>query len=112
MPLSRTQTYTGPGTTASWNLDPSIAPFDVSISCAVLGGATASYKLQYSYDTLDNPTLGDSSATWFDSTDIPAATATSKSSALVSPVARIRLVIATLTGGTLQMTTLQGMSIN
>ncbi len=109
MPLQRTETYSTTGTKGSWNLDPSIVPFNASV--AVTLSATASYKLQYSFDTLDSPTALDTDAVWFDSPDIPAATAANASAAFISPVARVRLVIAALTG-TIKMTVLQGMSTN
>lgn len=111
MPLQRTQTYSNPGalTTPSWNCDPSITPFQVSIACIVTG--TVSYKLQYSYDTLDDPKAADSAADWIDSTVIPAATATTKEQTFTSPIARVRLVFASGTGS-VKMTMLQGMSVN
>jgi len=111
MPLQRTQTYSNPGalTTQSWNCDPSIAPFNVGIACIVTG--TVSYKLQYSYDTLDSPTATDSDASWIDSTTIPAGTATSKEQVFTTPIARVRLVFASGTGS-VKMTMLQGLSTN
>jgi hypothetical protein len=84
MPLQRTETFTGTGNTASWNCDPSITPFNLNVACAVLG--TATYKLQYSYDSL-------------------------AAQQFTAPVYRIRLVIAANSGG-IKMTMLQGMSIN
>lgn len=110
MPLQRTETYTTTGTKASWNCDPSVAPFNLSVALALLTG-TVSYKLQYSYDVLDSPTAVDSDATWYDSTEIPAATAASSAQVFTAPIARLRVVIATISGS-LKMTMLQGMSIN
>lgn len=111
MPLQRTETYTTTGTKGSWNCDPSITPFNLSIALALLSG-TVSYKLQYSYDTLDSPTAVDSDATWFDSTEIPAATAASSAQLFTgAPIARVRVIIATI-AGSLKMTMLQGMSTN
>jgi hypothetical protein len=109
MPLQRTETFTGTGNTASWNCDPSITPFNLNVACAVLG--TATYKLQYSYDSLDDPLGSDASATWYDSVEIPAGTAVSAAQQFTAPVYRIRLVIAANSGG-IKMTMLQGMSIN
>lgn len=111
MPLQRTQTYSNPGasTTVSWNCDPSITPFEVSIACVVTGAVN--YKLQYSYDTLDAPGATDASADWFDSTDIPAGTTATKETKFTSPIARVRLVFASGTGS-VKMTMLQGMSNN
>lgn len=110
MPLQRTETYTTTGTKGSWNCDPSITPFNLTVAFALLTG-TVSYKLQYSYDTLDAPTLTDADATWFDSVEIPAATAGSAAQQFTAPIARVRVVIASI-AGSLKMTTLQGMSTN
>ncbi len=111
MPLQRTETYTTTGTKASWNCDPSIAPFDLSVAVTFVTGPVA-YGLQYTYDNFDSPLKTDAQATWFDSTAIPAGTATNKEAAFTAPITRIRLVIATLTAGSITMTMLQGMSIN
>ncbi len=110
MPLQRTETYTTTGTKPSWNCDPSITPFSLSVMCALLSG-TATYKLQYSYDTLDSPTATDSDATWLDSDGIPSGTTASAEENIVAPIARIRLVIAAISGS-LKMTMLQGFSGN
>jgi hypothetical protein len=109
MPLQRTETFAGTGNTVSWNCDPSIVPFNLNVACAVLG--TATYKLQYSYDSLDAPTATDASATWYDSVEIPAGTIVSAAQQFTAPIYRIRLVIAANAGG-IKMTMLQGMSTN
>lgn len=108
MPLSNEIVYVTSGTKDSINLDPSISPFNVNVAFTLSGG-TVSYKLQYS---LSGPNVADSSALWFDSADFPAATAASKVAAISAPVARVRAVIAALSGGTLTLQILQGMSIN
>lgn len=110
MPLQRTETYTTSGTKGSWNCDPSIAPFNVNIA-AILTGGPVSYSLQYSYDVLDDPLLTDSDAQWLDSNDIPAGTAASGETNFSTPIARIRIVIVSITGS-LKVTMLQGMSTN
>lgn len=109
MPYRRTETYTTTGTKGSWNLDPSIAPFNANIAVTLTG--TASYKLQYTLDPLDSPTAVDSDAAWFDSTDIPAATAASGGASFITPVARVRLIIASISGS-LKMEAIQGLSTN
>lgn len=111
MPYNQVYTYTTTGTKASVGLDPAIAPFDVGISCELSSGGSVSYKLQYTYNTLGNPLDTDSNATWFDSTDIPAGTNDSKASNITAPTARVRLVIASLTGS-LTLRVLQGLSTN
>jgi hypothetical protein len=110
MPLQRTETYTTTGTKGSWNCDPSIAPFNVNVA-AVLTGGPVSYSLQYSFDVLDDPLLTDSDATWFTSSDLPAGTTASGQANFSTPIARVRVVIVSLTGS-LKVTMLQGFSIN
>ena len=111
MPYSRTQTYTAAQTTPSWNLDTSIAPLNATVAITLSAG-TVSYKLQYSLNPLDGPLETDASATWIDSTDIPAGTTGNATTSFINPVARIRLVIASLSGGNLTMQLLQGLSTN
>ena len=103
MALSHSVAYTTTGTKGSVNMDPSIAPFNASVGVTV--GTTATYKLQFSLD--DNPDTADSAALWFDSVNIPSGSTTSLVTNLMFPVARIRLVIAAVTG-TITMQALQG----
>jgi hypothetical protein len=111
MPLQRTETYTTTGTKGSWNCDPSIAPFQVNVAAILSDAGTVDYKLQYSYDTLDGPALTDSDASWIDSDDIPGGTTTTAEANFSTPIARVRIVIAALSGS-LKVTMLQGFSIN
>lgn len=104
----KTVTYTTTGTKESANVDSAIAPFDTTVAVTLTAG-TASYKLQYS---LDPPEVSDANANWFDSTEIPTATAASIIKKLTMNVARVRLIIATLSGGNLVMQIQQGLSIN
>lgn len=109
MPLYQTITYTTTGTKQSLNLDPSIVPFNAAITVTLTGGTT-SYKLQYSITPF---TIADANANWFDSADIPAATAASATVGFITPVSRVRLVIAALGGGgSLVLETNQGISTN
>jgi len=59
-----------------------------------------------------DPLKTDASASWFDSVDFPVGTAASGVSVLTTPISRIRMVIVTLTAGSLRMQTQQGLSIN
>lgn len=106
MPMYQTVAYTTTGTKASLNLDPSIADFKATVAVTV--GTTATYKMQYSLDPM---TVADASALWFDSATIPAGTTSSKVEGLVAPVARIRLIVAALSG-TLTLQVSQGLSVN
>ena len=111
MPYCRTETYSTTGTKGSWNMDPSIAPFNAAVNITLSAG-TATYALQYTLNPLDSPTAVDSDAVWLDSPDIPTGTTGSATTSFLTPVARIRLVIAALSGGTLTMEAIQGMSTN
>lgn len=108
MAYYQTNSYTTTGTKGSINLDPAIAPFSVNVVCTLVGAATGTYSLQYSLDPM---TVADADALWLTSGDIPIGTATSAGSFLMSPVSRIRPVIAAISG-TLTIQTLQGLSTN
>jgi hypothetical protein len=111
MPYYQTLTYSAGTAQASIGLDFSIVPFNASITVSLIGAATATYKLQYTMDPLSAPTAVDSSANWYDSPDIPAGTATSAFAAFITPVARVRLVFAAISGS-VQIQVLQGLSTN
>lgn len=104
-------TYTQVGTTQSIDLDQTIAPFTVTVAVTVNTGP-ASFKMQYTIDDYSDPAKTDATASWFDSTEIPAATAANIIVGLTKPVSRIRFVIATLTAGSLRVQTQQGFSKN
>jgi len=109
--LTHDVTYTTTGTKPSVDLDPSLAPFNATVAVTLTTGP-ASFKLQYTIDDFSDPLKTDATAAWFDSVDIPAGTAASIVASLPFPVSRIRLVIATLTAGSLRLQTQQGLSIN
>lgn len=102
MGYRRVETYVTPGTKGSWNLE--LTNAQISIAMTLTG--TGSYKLQYTLDPLDSPTALDSDAAWFDSNEIPAGTTASGIVSFVTPAARVRLVIASLSGS-LKMEMLQ-----
>jgi hypothetical protein len=103
----QTVTYTTTGTKASINLDPSIADFKVRVYVDK-GAATVDYKLQYSLTPSD---VADSASIWIDSTTIPASTTTSKEESFVTPISKIRLIITSVSGGTMTLQTLQGFMV-
>lgn len=110
MALSHYQTYAAgvTGTQPSLNLDPSIAPFTVTVAVAILNSGTGSFGLQISFD---DQTVADASATWYADTAIPTGTVANKFAGYTIPMTRIRLVIVTNSAG-LQLTTLQPFTIN
>jgi len=89
-------------------LDPSIAPFTVTVAVHVVGGS-ASFKVQWSFD--DAATVTDANAVWFDDKLIPAGTTADTYENYNTPATRMRLVIATNTGG-IQLKVLQAYTIN
>lgn len=111
MPYRRSEVYTTTGTKQSWNTDASIAPFTCAIAFTLSAG-TVDYKLQYTLDPLDSPTSQDNDASWFDSVDIPPGTTGNSVASFLTPVARVRVVIAALSGGSLKMEMIQGLSVN
>lgn len=106
MPLYQTNSYTTTGTKASINLDPSIVPFNATVAVNV--GTAGNYKVQYSLDPMD---VADASAIWSDTVNIPSGTTASAVTSIISPVSRIRIVIASITG-TITLQTSQGISTN
>lgn len=106
MPLFQTVPYTTTGTKTSINLDPSIVPFNTTVAVNV--GTTGTYGVQYSLDPM---TVADASAIWTDTVNIPTGTTTSAVTSIISPVSRIRIVIAAISGSiTVQVS--QGISTN
>lgn len=108
MALYRTTSYTTTGTKDSLNFDPSIAPFNGSLAVTLSNGGSTSYKVQFSLDPMS---VADADANWFDSVNIPAATAASAQTNIMFPVSRARLIIASLTG-TLTLQIRQGFTNN
>jgi hypothetical protein len=114
MPYSKTIVYPvgANGAQASFDFDPSIAPFNATITVSLLNSATATYKLQYTTTTYGVLTT-DSQANWFDSTDIPAGTATNAFASFLTPITRARIVFSVaLATGTMQLDVVQGLSTN
>jgi hypothetical protein len=114
MPYNKTITYASGanGAQASFDFDPSIAPFNATATVTLLGGATATYKMQYTNTTYG--ILGtDATANWFDSPDIPAGTTTGAFVSWLTPIVRARIVFSVaLSGGSMQVDVTQGMSTN
>lgn len=110
MAYSNYQTYAAgtTGTQPSFNVDPSISPFNVTVAVFIVSG-TASFKMQWSFD--DYATVSDANARWFDDPQIPAGTAASIYENYQFIATRGRLVIASNTGG-LELKVLQGYTRN
>lgn len=104
--LFKSVVYTTTGTMQSINLDPAIVPFNATIVCTLSGAAT--YSMQYSITPF---TVADGSANWIASGDIPVGTTTSAVSGLITPVSRVQLVIASISGS-ITLEVVQGLSTN
>jgi hypothetical protein len=110
--LYKTAAYTTTGTMPSLNTDAMIVPFNATVAVNVGGGGT--YGMQYSLSPVanaDGTPIPDANAIWFNSTNMPTGTAASMTTAIIAPVARIRLVIASISD-TITLQVQQGMSTN
>lgn len=91
-------------------LDNYRTPFNVGIGCALSAGASLTYKVQYTYDDVQDPAFNAATATWFDHATLAAKT-TSSDGNIVVPVTALRLNVTLWTSGTVTMTVIQaGMS--
>lgn len=106
MRVRQTITATGNGTPIA--LDMLRSPFNASFHVTVPAGVTASYKIQFTLDDLNNPAIA--TPDWTDDANVGAGTTASATGNYMFPVTFIRAVVATLTGGTatLVLTVLQG----
>lgn len=96
------------GAQPSFNLDPSISPYNVTVAIWVVGGS-ASFKMQWSFD--DYATVSDANARWFDDPQIPAGTGASIYENYTFTATRGRINITTNSGG-LELKVLQGYTKN
>jgi hypothetical protein len=87
-------------------LDNYRTPFNVGIGCALSAGANLTYKVQYTYDDVQDPAFNASTATWFDHATLAAKT-TSSDGNIVVPVTALRLNVAPWTSGSVTMTVIQ-----
>lgn len=77
--------------------------FNIGIGCVISGGATLTYKIQYTYDDIFDSTV---TPTWFDHAVITGQTG-NKDSTITSPVSAVRLTVTAYTGGNVTATLLQ-----
>ena len=112
-PLSRFVSISTTGASDPYNLDPTIAPFNVAIQVYVGGGVTTTYSVEY---TLDELMLQDGSANpnvrWTTDPQFPVGSSATITGNYLFPLSAVRLNVATLTGGSLELKTRQSISIN
>lgn len=90
-------------------MDYVLSPFNASFRVTVPAGVTTSYKVQYTLDDLNaNPAI--TTIDWVDDANVGAGTTASATGNYMFPVSAIRVVTASLSGGTatLFFTVLQG----
>jgi hypothetical protein len=112
-PLSRFVPVTTTGTSNPYNLDPSISPFNVAIQVYVGSGVTATYSVEY---TLDELFLQDNTANpnvrWTTDPQFPVGSSATITGNYLFPISAVRLNVASLSGGNLELKTRQSFSIN
>lgn len=82
-------------------------PFNVGFG--VVATATISYTVEHTFDDLLSGAYTEGTARWFPNATVAAATASANGN-YAFPVTAIRLTVGSVTGGTAQMTVLQGSS--
>jgi hypothetical protein len=97
-------TLTAAGVSAPIILDTYRNPFSVGVGVTKSGDIL--YSVEYTYDDVFSGTFNPSTASWFAMSAFPVGTATSKDSALSSPVTAVRINVASITGSVV-MTVIQ-----
>ncbi|MBB3411208.1 hypothetical protein FHT87_005161 [Rhizobium sp. BK316] len=112
-PLSKFVTVSATGTATVCNLDSTIAPFSVAIQVYVPGGVTTTYSVEY---TLDDLLLQDNTANpnvrWTTDPQFPVGSSATITGNYIVPIAAVRLNVATITGGSIELKVRQSLSIN
>ncbi|API52855.1 hypothetical protein BMW22_15630 [Rhizobium leguminosarum] len=112
-PLSKFVTVSATGTATLCNLDSTIAPFNVAIQVYVPGGVTTTYSVEF---TLDELMLQDGSANpnvrWTTDPQFPVASSATITGNYLFPIAAVRLNVATIAGGSIELKVRQSISIN
>ena len=81
----------GLGASVAYPTDVNVTPFQLSVAVVSVTGAT--YKLQYTYDNVQDPTWPNGTQYWFDSALMTGETAATDVSINASPVTAVRLSI-------------------
>jgi hypothetical protein len=93
-------------TSAAVPMDHQCNPFSVGVACVVSAGGTLTYKVQHTFDDIQDSTI---TPTWFDHETILAKTASDDGN-YAFPVRAIRLNVTAYTNGNVKMTLLQARS--
>ncbi|CAH1677869.1 hypothetical protein [Chelatococcus sp.] len=100
------KSYTTTGTKEACALNFRSGPTNISVAVVVPGGTTASYSVQYTFDDLSFTDV--SAADWITDPQFPLASSATLVGNYIAPIAGLRVVIATLTGGPIRLKVLQG----
>lgn len=87
-------------------LDHYKTPFNVSLGCGLSAGASLTYKVQYTYDNVQDPAFSPATATWYDHATLVAKTTTSDGN-IAFPVTAVRLNVTLWTSGTVTLAVIQ-----
>lgn len=79
-------------------------PFSIGLGCVVSGGGTLTYKVQHTFDDIQDSTV---TPTWFDHETITGKTASDDGN-YAFPVRAVRLNVTAYTNGSVTMTVIQG----
>lgn len=91
------------GSSAAIPVDYRAQVFNIGIGCVISGGATLTYKIQFTFDDIFDPAVV---PTWFDHSVIVSQTA-NKEGNITTPVSAVRLTTTAYTGGTVTATFIQ-----
>lgn len=91
------------GSSAAIPVDYRAQVFNIGIGCVISGGASLTYKIQYTYDDIYDSTV---TPTWFDHAVITAQTA-NKDGSITTPVSAVRLTTTVYASGNVTATLLQ-----
>lgn len=112
-PLARFVTISDTGVSGPYNLDASISPFNVAIQVYVPGGVTTAYSVEYTLDELNLPTgLENTDARWVEDPEFPTGSAATITSNYIAPISAVRVNVASIAGGSIELKIRQGFSIN
>lgn len=111
--LGKFVTISATGISGPYNLDTSIAPFNVAIEVFVPGGVTTTYSVEYTLDPLN---LSDWSANpnvrWITDPQFPVGSTATITSNYIAPISAVRVNVATLSGGSIEFKLRQSFSKN
>jgi hypothetical protein len=112
-PLSRFVTISATGASDPYNLDSSISPFNVAIQVYVGVGVTATYSVEYTLDELSLPSgAPNPNVRWTTDPQFPVATAATATGNYAFPISAVRVNVATISGGGLELKIRQSLSTN